>query len=142
MNRRTNSSRLRHKFSRLQEFSLSSHLDHGSIKDSSSGSATCSSSVEVRLWFLTRSKLFDPFACKGLKSLNINKPGLGSQEMLDESFDDAEDEMLDGNEARIFDSYGDAMELDEANYLDLFHEHSLDEIAHEGEEPWDNNIFW
>ena len=70
-----------------------------------------------------------------------NKTGLGSQEMLDESLDDAGDTMLDGDEDQISDSYGDAMELDEANYVDLLHEHSLDEIAHEGEEPWDNNIF-
>lgn len=75
--------------------------------------------------------------------MNIfNKTGLGSQEMLDESVDDVEDTMLDGDEARIFDSYGDAMELDETNHADLFHEHSLDEFAHEGEEPWDNNNFW
>ena len=71
-----------------------------------------------------------------------NKTGLGSQEMLDESLDDAGDTMLDGDEAQISDSYGDAMELDEANHVDLFHEHSLDETAHEGEEPWDNDIFW
>ena len=140
--RRTNSSRLRNKLRRLQESPLSSHLDRGSTEDSNSSSDIFSSSVEARLWFLTQSKLFDPFACRGLKSLNTsNKTSLGSQEMLDESLDDAEDVMLDGNEVRILDGYGDAMELDEANHVDLFHEHSLDGIADEGEEPWDNNLF-
>lgn len=149
MHGRTKSSRLRHKLDRLQELPLSSHLDHGSTKDSSSGSA----SVEARLWFLTQSKLFDPSACRVLKSLKTsNETGLGSQEMLDESLDDsgdvmldgdetqtfdshddAGDVMLDGNETRIFDSHDDAMELDEANHVGLSHEHSLDGIAHERE---------
>ena len=155
---RTNYSRLRHRLDRLQELPPSSHLDHGPTKDSSS----ISGSVEARLWLLTQSKLYDPSTCRGLKSLNTsNETGLGSQEMLDESLDDSGDVMLDGGETRtldshdnagdvmldenetlIFGSHDDAMELDEANHVDPFHQHSLDGIAHEGEGPWDNNLLW
>lgn len=101
------------------------------------------SSVEVRLWFLTRSKLIDPFACRCLKSLGtFNKTGLGSYEMLDDLLDDVGDEMLDRNEAPAYDAYGDAMELDEANHLDLFQEHFPDGTSEEVEKPLDNDLFW
>lgn len=141
--RRTNSSRLRHKLKRLQESSLSSYLDHGSNEDFDSSSAMSPSSVEVRLWFLTRSKLIDPFACRCLKSLGtFNKTGLGSYEMLDDLLDDVGDEMLDRNEAPAYDAYGDAMELDEANHLDLFQEHFPDGTSEEVEKPLDNDLFW
>ncbi len=62
--------------------------------------------------------------------------------MLDESLNDAGDVMLDEDEAPIFDAYGDAMELDEVNYSDLFQEHPLDNIADKGEEPLDDDLFW
>ena len=52
--------------------------------------------------------------------------------------------MLDGDwdeaEAPIFDAYGDSMELDGADDLDLFEEHSLDEIADERVEPLDDDF--
>ena len=118
-------------------------MDHGSIEDSDSSSARFSSSVEARLWLLMRSKLIDPFACRGLKSLSTyNKPDIGSHEMLDESLDDARDVMLDGDESPIFDAYGDAMELDEANHRDLFLERSLNGIADEGGTTLDDDLFW
>lgn len=53
--------------------------------------------------------------------------------MLDESLDVAGDVLLDQDEAPIFDLFGDAMELDAADHLDLFQEHSLTEAADEGE---------
>ena len=90
-----------------------------------------------------QSKLIDPCACRVLKSLSTsNKRGFGSHEMLDESLNDAGDVMLDGDEAPIFDAYGDAMELDEANHSDLFQERPLAGIADEGEEPLDDDLFW
>ena len=64
--------------------------------------------------------------------------------MLDEPLEDAEDIMLDGDgdeaEASILDAYGDSMELDGANDLDLFEEHSLDLIADERVEPLDDDF--
>lgn len=52
--------------------------------------------------------------------------------------------MLDGDgdeaEASMFDAYGDSMELDGANDLDLFEEHSLDGIADERVEPLDDDF--
>lgn len=97
----------------------------------------------MRLWFLARSKLIDPDACRGLKSLSTsNIPGSGSHEMLDEPSDDAGDVMLDGGEALIFDANGDAMELDKTSHLDLFHEQSLDGIVDGGEVPFDGDLFW
>ena len=141
--RHTGSSRLKHKLRQLQESSTGSYLDCGSIEDSDPSGATISSSVEVRLWFLTHSKLIDPVACRGLKSLSIlNKPGLESHEMLDKSLDDAGDVMLDGDEAPIFDANGDAMELDEANHLDLFREYSMGGIDDKGEDPFNGDLFW
>lgn len=141
--RRTNSSCLRHKLRRLQELSLSSYLDHGSTEDSDSSGAIFSSVVEARLWFLTRSKLIDALACRSLKSLSTSgTTDFGLHEMLDESLDDAGDVMLDGDEAPIFDAYGDAMELDEANHLDLFREHSLGGIDDEEEEHLEDDLLW
>lgn len=143
MYRRTNSSRLRHKLRQLQELSPSSYLNPGSTVNSDSSSAIVSSSVEARLWFLTRSKLIEPCACRGLKSLSTShKTSLESHEMLDESWDDARDGMLDANEAPIFETYGDEMELDEADELDLFQEHIIDGIVDEGEEFLDDNLLW
>lgn len=141
--RRTNSSRLRHKIKRLQESSLGSYSDHGAEQNSESSSAMSSSSVEVWLWFLTRSKLIDPSACRGLKSLGtFNKTGLGSREMLDGLLDEAGDAIMHGSEGRIYGANGDAMELDEANHLDLFQEHSANGTDGDGEEPLDNDLFW
>ena len=52
--------------------------------------------------------------------------------------------MLDGDgdeaEASMFDAYGDLMELDGANDLDLFEEHSLNGIADEWVEPLDDDF--
>lgn len=134
---------MRHKIRQLQESSTSSYLDCGSIEGSDPSGATISSSVEVRLWFLAHSKLVDPVACRGLKSLSTpKKPGLESHEMLDKSLDDAGDVMLDGDEAPIFDANGDAMELDEANHLDLFREYSMDGNDDKGEDPFNGDLFW
>lgn len=141
--RRTNSNRLRYKLQQLQELSLSGSLDHGSTEDSDSFSTILSSSVEARLWFLTRSKLIDPFACRGLKSLNTaHNTCFGSHEMLDEPLDDAGDLLLGGDETPILDAYGAAMELGETDDLDLFQEHCLSGIADEGEELLDGDLFW
>ena len=64
--------------------------------------------------------------------------------MLDETLEDAGDVMLDGggdeDKAPMFDAYGDSMELDGANHLDLFEEHSLDGFADEGEELLDDDF--
>ena len=137
---RSTSSRLRHKLNRLQELSDSSYVDHDLTEDSRSSSAAFSFSVEARLWYLTWNNLIDPVACRVLKPLRVsNKEGLGSHEMLDESLDDAGDVMLDQDEASVFDANTDAMELDEANRLDSFQEHSLDD---EGEEALDEDLFW
>ena len=97
------------------------------------------SRVEVRLWFLTRSKLIDTTACRGLKSLNISKQKVsGSHEMLDETIDGAEDVMLDEEQASIFDAYG---HLDTPYHVDLFQEHSLDGISDEVDHL-DGDLFW
>ena len=52
--------------------------------------------------------------------------------------------MLDGDgdeaEAPMFDAYGESMELDDANDLDLFEEHSLVGIADERIEPLDDDF--
>ena len=106
-------------------------------------SITFSSSVEARLWFLTRSKLIDPFACRGLKSLKTpHDTGWGLHEMLDEPLDDARDVMFGEDEAPILGAYGDAMELDEADHLDLSQEHSLNGIAEGGDALSDADLFW
>ena len=132
---RTNSSPLRNKLRQLQELPSSSHLDHGSTEDADSNCTMFLSSVEARLWFLMQSKLTDPFACRGLKSLSTsNKLGSGAHEMLDSSFDDAGDVTLNGEEATSFDTNSCIMELDEVNHLDLFQEHSLDDSTDEGED--------
>ncbi len=99
-----------------------------------------SSFIEERLWCLTRSKLVDPFACRGLKPLSTsNRVGFGSDRMLDESLDDAENVMLDGDEAH---ACGDAMELDIANPLDLSQEHYLKEVVNAEEDSLDDDLFW
>ena len=64
--------------------------------------------------------------------------------MLDEPLEDAGDIMLDGDgdeaEASMFDAYDDSMELDGANDLDLFEEHSLDGIADKRVQPLDDDF--
>ena len=68
--------------------------------------------------------------------------------MLDEPLEDAGNIMLDVDgdgdgdeaEASMFNAYGDSMELDGANDLDLFEEHSLDGIADERVEPLDDGL--
>ena len=67
---------------------------------------------------------------------------LGSHEMLDESYDDVGDVMLDGDEVSILDACSDAIELDEANYVDRFQKPSLNRTAVEREEPWNEDLFW
>ena len=141
MYRRTNSSRLKHKLRRLQGLPFSSSLDHGSIEDTDLSSATLSSSVEARLWFLTRSRLIDPLACKALKSLsNTIKTGPGSHGMVEESLHDADDVMLDEGDVSIFDAHSQAMELDQVDHLERFQEQSLDRSVDEGQE--DHDLFW
>lgn len=141
--RRTDSSGSRHKLRQLQELPLSSYLGRGSTEDFDPHGATFSSSVKARLWFLTQSKLIDPVACRGFKSLSTSSiPALRSHEMLDELLDDAGGEMLDGKEALTFNAIGDAMELDEAKRLDIFREYSLDGTADEGEELLDDDHLW
>ena len=61
--------------------------------------------------------------------------------MLDESLDGAGDVMLDGDEAPIFDTDGDAMELNAASHVDHSQEYSLDGIADEGEDFLDDDLF-
>lgn len=115
-------------------------MGRGPTEDCDPNGATFSSSVKARLWFLTRSKLIDPVACRVFKSLKTsNIPGLLSHEMLEESLDDAEDEMLDGNKIQTLDAKGDAMELDEAKHLDIVREYSLDGIADERESILDDD---
>ena len=92
-----------------------------------------------------QSQLIDPRACRSLKPLRKSKStGLRSHSVLDEPLEDVGDVMLDGDrdedEAPMFDAYGDSMELDGANDLDLFEEHSLDGIADEGEEALDDDF--
>ncbi|KAM0803221.1 hypothetical protein BDR22DRAFT_56501 [Usnea florida] len=141
INSRTNSSRLREKLHRLQ-LSPRSYL---LTRDRDSTGNTISSFVEARLWFLIQSKLIDPRACRSLKSLRkSNQTGLGSHSVPDEPLEDAGDIMLDGDgdeaEAPMFDAYGESMELDGANDLDLFEEHSLVGIADERIEPLDDDF--
>ena len=62
--------------------------------------------------------------------------------MLDEPLDDAENVMLDGDEALTFDACGDAMELDIANPLDLSQEHYLKEVVNAEEDSLDDDLFW
>ena len=73
-----------------------------------------------------------------------NSTGLGSYTVLDEPLENEGDIMLDGDgdeaEALMFDAYGDSMELDGANDLDLFDDHSLDGIADERVEPLDDDF--
>ena len=85
--------------------------------------------------------MIDPVACRAFKSLKTsNIPCLLSHEMLEESLDDAEDEMLDGNEVlQTLDAKGDATELGEVKHLDLVREYSLDGIADEGESVFDDD---
>ena len=115
------------------------------MRDRDSTGATISSLIEARLWFLIQSKLIDPRACRSLKSLRkSNSTGLGSHSVPDEPLEDARDMMLDGDgdeaEAPMFEAYGGSMELDDANDLDLFEEHSLNGIADDGEEPLDDDF--
>ena len=141
--RRTNTSGLKHKLKRLQEVSISNYLDRGSTENSDSSSVMFSSSIEARLWCLTQSKLIDPLACRGLKSLcSSNYMSLGSHEMLDESLEGAGNVMLDGDEAATLDAYGDVMELDSGYQVDLFQEHSMDGIVEDGENIMDDDLFW
>ena len=141
--RRTDTSGLKYKLKQLKEVSVNNYLDRGSTENSDSSSVILSSSIKARLWFLMQSKLIDPLACRGLKSLSTpNKPGFGSHEMLDESLEGAEDVMLDGDEAAMFDAYGDLMELDPGYQVDLFQEHSPDGIADDGENFLDDDLFW
>ena len=141
INYRTNSSRLREKLQRLQ-LSPRGYL---LTRDRDSTGAAISSFVEARLWFLIQSKLIDPRACRSLKSLRkSNSTGLGLHSVLDEPLEDVGDIMLDGDgdeaEASMSDAYGDSMELDGANDLDLFEEHSLDWIADEPVEPLEDDF--
>lgn len=97
------------------------------------------SSVEVRLWFLTRSKLIDCLACKNLKSFSIsNRMISGSHELPDETLDGVGDEMLDEEQASTSDSYDD---LNTAYHFDLFQEHSLDGITNEAADSPDGDLF-
>ena len=113
------------------------------MEDTDSSSDMFSSSVEARLWFLTKSKLIDPLACKGLKSLSIsNGTTFGSHGIFDESLDGTEEDMLDGDEAPILDTIGDAMELDPPNFLDPFRENVRDEAVNEGKDSLDDDLFW
>ena len=140
MRRRTSSSDVRLKLGQLEGLSFSSCLDPGSAEDYQSNGAGFLFSVETRLWFLTRSKLIERFACRGLKPLsNPDNTDLGSHEMLEESLDEARDIMLDANEAPTLGAYGDAMELDEANHLDLLQQHPPHETAEEGQEILDDD---
>ena len=124
------------------------------MEDHDSSSDMLSPSVEVRLWFLTKSRLIDPLACKRLKSLGIsNRTGFGSHGILDESLNVAEGVILDGDEDPILDTIGDAMEIDPPNFLDLSQEnaregsldddllweHSQEEIKYDSVEAWDND---
>ena len=141
--RRTNTSGLKDELKRLQEVSISNYLDRGSTENSDSSSVIFSSSIEARLWFLMQSKLIDPLACRALKSLSTsNQSSFGSHEMLDESLEGAEDVMLDGDEAAMFDAYGDVMELDPGYQADLFQENCPDGIAGDRENFLDDDLFW
>ena len=139
--RRTRSDRLRHQIRRIQEISVSNVLDLGITEGSDSMFPTC---VEARLWFLTRSKLIDPLACKSLKPLRAsNTADLGLHEMLDESVGSPGDVMLDGYENSILEACSDVMELDAANQSDLSleHYHFSDELINESEEPfWNHSL--
>ena len=132
---RTSSSGLRNKIERLQHDS-----NRDATVDSDSNRVVLLSSVELRLWFLTRSKLIDTFACRVLKSFSTsNRMSSGSHEMLDETLDGVGDLMLDEEQASTFDTHGD---FDAAYHVDLFQEHSLDGIRNEGADPPDDDLFW
>ena len=124
------------------------------MENNDSNSDMFSSSVEVRLWFLTKSKLIDPSACKGLKSFGTsNRTGFGTHGVLDESLNVAEGVMLDEDEDPILDTIGDVMEIDPPHFLDLsqesaregsldddlFWEHSQEEIIYDNVETWDDD---
>ena len=134
---RTNSSGLTHRFKRLQGISISNYSGHGSIVNSASSSAVRSPHVEALLWFLTRSKLVDPLACRRLKSLSASdKNDYGSHEILDESPENAEDAMLDEDDASLIDAYG------AHDAVGLSQEHSLDAIAGVENDPLEDDLFW
>ena len=104
------------------------------MEDTDSSSDMFSSAVEARLWFLTKSKLIDPLACKALKSLSIfNRTGFS---------DGAEGVMLDGDEDTILDTIGDAMELDSPNLFDLPCGNARDEVVDKEEDFLDDDLFW
>ena len=91
---------------------------------------------------LTRSKLIDPLACRGLKSLRTSdRTRSDLHEMLDESVDDSGDVMLDGDGLPNSDA---VMEIDAAEHIGTSQEdsHFPDVVADEGEEHLDNDYFW
>ena len=137
--RRTSSNALRSRLEQLQQVTSSADSDCDATVDSDSSRVMLLSSVEVPLWFLTRSKLIDPLACRVFKSLSTsNRMSSGSHEMLDETLDDMEDVMLDEEQASTSDAYGD---LDAAYHVDLFQEHSLDVITNERADSADGDTF-
>ena len=139
VHRRTSSSGLRNKLERLQQVTNSADSDCDATVDSDSIRVVLLSSVEVRLWFLTRSKLIDTLACRVLKSFSTSdRMSSGSDEMLDETSDGVGDVMLDEEQASTLDAYGD----DAAYHVDLFKEHSLDGITNEGADLPDGRPFW
>ena len=139
VHRRTSSSGLRNKLERLQQVTNSADSGCDATVDSDSIRVVSLSSVEVRLWFLTRSKLIDTLACRVLKSFSTSdRMSSGSDEMLDETSDGVGDVMLDEEQASTLDAYGD----DAAYHVDLFKEHSLDGITNEGADLPDGHPFW
>ena len=134
MYRRTNSN---------DEVSLSSELDHSLSEELNSSGHSFSFIVEVRLWLLMQSKLVNPLACRGLKSLSTSSvTGIDSHEMLDDSLDVAGDIMLDEDDAPILDEYGDAMELDAPYHVEFPREHSLERFSGEGNDPLNDDVSW
>ena len=138
--RRTSSGGLKNKLELLQQATNSADSDCDAAAESDSNRVVLLSSVEVQLWFLTRSKLVDTSACRVLKSFSTSRRMYSvSHEMLDETLDSAGDVMLDEEQASTSDAYGD---LDAAYTVDLFQEHLLDGITNQAPESPHGDLFW